>query len=406
VERVLDHYLGSVTHACGVVQRSYNPPPPRTPRTAVRTTVFANRDDAQPWFDRERANLTSAVTYAAEHGYHDHAWRLADPVTTFFDRAGRTVESLPVRLVALHSTRAVGHQEAEVSMLLGLGMVHMTLGDNTAARRCFAAALPLAIAGGSVRGQATSLHQLGRVTLRQGRTAAALDLYHQAMAIDQSSGNREGLCWAHCRIGQALHTIDQHQKALAHLQQAVWLAHEIGETSAEAASLREIGAIHHELGDLAAATRFCEQALAIAEAVPDLPATAEICAVLCEINSSLHRSRRAVGFGLRAVAVCEKTHDLAQHAHALEVLGNAQHKCGDLLDAVVAWRQSADLYDRTGDAAGAARLHGRVAAVPVFHQELVPIARAEEETSAPASWPAEEESTRPLGGPDRSGSTY
>jgi tetratricopeptide (TPR) repeat protein len=398
--RVLDYYVGSATNACRTVQRSYNPPP-ETPRSSTRMTSFDDSTDAVLFFNRERTNLTSAIMYAAEHGYHDHVWRLADPVTTFFDRDGHTIDSREIRSITVRSARVMGNREAEASMLSGLGMVHMTLGDIAEARRCLSTALRLVTEDGLARGQASVLHQLGRVALRQGDPTQALELFQRGMAIDQHSGNQEGVCWAHCRIGQALHAIDQHQQALAHLRRASWLAHEIGETSAEATSLREIGAIHYELGDLATATSHCEQALAIAEAVPDLPATAEICVVLCEINSALHRTRPAIGFGRRAVEACEKTHDLAQHAKALEVLGDVQHRCGDLVDAVMAWQQAADLHDHTGDPASAARLRGKVGAVPVFYQEIVPIARSAGEAGdmAPRSWPSDEETTRPLGGP-------
>lgn len=397
-QRVLDYYVSSATNACHAVHRSYNPPPQTFP-PATPTMTFEDANDALLWFNRNRTNLVSAITYAAEHEYHDHVWRLADPVTTFFDRGGCTIDSREVRSITLRSARAMGNREAEASMLSGLAMGHMTLGDMAEAHRCLTVALRLAVEDGLARGQASVLHQLGRLALRQGDMAQALDLFNRGLAIDQPNGNQEGMCWAHCRIGQALHAIDQHQQALAHLQRASWLAREVGETSAEAMSLREIGAIHYELGNLTTAISHCEQALAVAEAVPDLPATAEICVVLCEINSALHRSQLAIGFGRRAVNACEKTRDLVQHAHALDILGNAQHACGDLVDSVVAWRQAADLYDHTGDAPSAARLRSKIDAVPVFYQEIVPIARSARETgdAAPRLWLSEEERTLPLG---------
>jgi DNA-binding SARP family transcriptional activator/tetratricopeptide (TPR) repeat protein len=391
--RVLDFYVDAATHACGTVHRSYNPPP-EPPAPTGPVTSFDDADEARRWFARERTNLTSAITYAAEHDHHDHAWRLTDPVTTFFDRAGANVDSRTVRMIALRSTRATGNREGESSILGGLGMTYMKLGDIGAARRCLNEAIRLAVEEQLPRGQAANLHLLGRVALRQGHVAEALDLFHRGMVIDLRSGNHEGLCWAHCRIGQALHAVDQHGQALPHLHEASRLAHEIGETSAEATSLWEIGAIHHELGDLATAIDNCEKALAIAESVPNLPVIAEICAVLCEINSSRHRSRQAIAFGRRAVEVCQRTRDLAQHARALEVLGDAQHACGDLVDAVVAWRQAADLHGH--NTAKAARLRGKIDAVPVFYQEIVPIAREPHQARAPGAWPAEEEVTRPL----------
>jgi tetratricopeptide (TPR) repeat protein len=393
--RVLDYYLGSATHACLAVHRSYNAPPALAPLPGVALTSFANADDGRLWFARERPNLMSAITFAAEREYHDHAWRLADPVTTFLDRAGRNTDSRAVRTIALASTRAIGDREAEASTLSGLGMVHMKLGEFRQARQSLEAALRLVAEVGPARAQASILHLLGRVAQGEGNPAEALDLLGRGLAIDQHSGNLEGMCWAHCRIGQVLHAIDQHAPALPHLHEAARLAHEIGEAGAAATSLCEIGGIHHDLGDTATALDHCDKALALAESVGHLPVIAETCVALCEINTARHRSRQAISCGRRAVEVCARTGDLAQHARALEVLGNAQHACGDLVDAVVAWRQAVDLHERTGNVVSAGRLRGKVDAVPVFYQEIVPIVRAE--GTAGQAWPADDESTRPLG---------
>jgi tetratricopeptide (TPR) repeat protein len=181
---------------------------------------------------------------------------------------------------------------------------------------------------------------------------------------------------------------------LAHLNRAAWFAQEIGEVSAQARSLSEIAAIHRERGELDEAISHSERALELAESVPDLPVTAEICVVLCEINIARHRSAQAIAFGRRAVSVCEKTHDLASHARSLEVLGNAQHSCGDLVDAVVAWQHAAELYDRVGNAIGAGNLRNKIDTVPIFYQEVVPLARSADETGLP-TWPSDEV-TQPL----------
>ncbi len=406
--RVLDYYVGSATHACRSAYRSYHPPPPLAAGTGVAPTTFADPDCAQRWFGRERTNLTSAITFAVERDYHEHAWRLADPVTTFFDRGGCNVDSRAVREIALRSTRATGNREAEASTLSGLGMAHMNLGDHTAAHRCLTAALRLVVEVGPARGVSSIMQQLGRVALRQGDTAAALDLFRRAMAVALRNGEREGVCWAHCRLGEALRTIDQHQEALVHLHRACRLAQEIGETSAEATSLTEIGAIHRELGELTTAAKHCERALVVAERAPDLAATAQICVVLCEINQARRRARQAIEYGRRAVELCERTHDLARQAHALEVLGNTQHGCGDHVDAVVAWRQAVDLYEHAGGTVAAARVRDKIATVPSHYQKMVPTARAG--AAAADEWLHSADVTQPLGrqpGPvDRSGSKY
>ncbi|MGH8966955.1 MAG: hypothetical protein ACRDXB_16720, partial [Actinomycetes bacterium] len=111
---------------------------------------------------------------------------------------------------------------------------------------------------------------------------------------------------------------------------------------------------------------------------------------------SRHLSRQAIAFGRRAVEVCERTRDLAQHAHALEALADAQHACGDLVDAVVAWQQAADLYEHTGNGVRVGRVRAKIDTVPVFSQEIVPFARSADEAVTPRAWLLEEQSTRPI----------
>lgn len=119
--------------------------------------------------------------------------------------------------------------------------------------------------------------------------------------------------------------------------------------------------------------------------------------MLCEVYRARHLTRKALEYGRRAVEVCEQTHDLASQAQALEVLGGVQHGCGDLADAVLAWRQAAGLYDHIGNSTTAALLRNKIDSVPVFQQEVVPIARAGTESERPRAWPMVDEVTQPLG---------
>jgi Tfp pilus assembly protein PilF len=66
-----------------------------------------------------------------------------------------------------------GNREAEASTLIGLGMVHMRLGDHAEARQCLETALRLLADTGPPRGQASAPQALGQVALRQRRTAEA-----------------------------------------------------------------------------------------------------------------------------------------------------------------------------------------------------------------------------------------
>ena len=405
--RVLDYYVGSATHACRTAYRTYNPPPPLAAGTGVAPTRFADPDGAQRWFGRERTNLTSAITFAVERDYHEHAWRLADPVTTFFDRGGCNIDSRAVREIALRSTRATGNREAEASTLSGLGMAHMNLGDHTAAHRCLTAALRLVVEVGPARGVSSIMQQLGRVALRQGDTAAALDLFRRAMAVALRNGEREGVCWAHCRIGQALRTIDQHQEALVHLHRACRLAQEIGETSAEATSLTEIGAIHRELGDLTTAASTASGRWRSRSELPTWrrpPRSVSCCARSTGQASGKagHRVRQTRGGGVRADARPGPTGARAGGARQHPARVRRPRRRGGGLAAGGGPVRARGRHGRRRPGAGQDRDGA------VHYQKMVPTARAG--AAAADEWLHSADVTQPLGrqpGPvDRSGSKY
>lgn len=372
--RILSYFVSAATAACRTMYPSYNVAP--SVREVDEVAVeFADPARARTWFDRERATLVAAVRQAFDHGHHHHCWRLADPLVTFFDRLGRNADARAVRELALRSARAAQDKGGEVSNLIGLGMGCTTLGDLHRAEEYFESALRLIEDGGFERAQASILHHLGRLAMLRGEPTEALTRYERGLDIAERIQDQEALCWLHCRIGHALRTLDRHEQALVHLHDARWLARQIGERSAEATSLADLGAVHRDMGELATAAGHCEQALTIAEETPDLAAAARICVVLCEINSARKQSRIAIRYGLRAVEVCRETQNLADQAHALEVLGGVQHSCGDLVDAELSWRQAADLYEHTGNAAKATSLRAAVAELPALRHDALPTPR-------------------------------
>lgn len=55
---------------------------------AVPVENIPDGDSALAWLTRERHVLLAACKHAADRGFHDHGWRLAKVLTTFFDRQG------------------------------------------------------------------------------------------------------------------------------------------------------------------------------------------------------------------------------------------------------------------------------------------------------------------------------
>jgi tetratricopeptide (TPR) repeat protein len=358
--RLLNHYLSAATRAHHVLY----PGTLTAPEAAADDTGeprFADPGAAKAWFDRERVNLTAAIHLAAAQGHHDHTWQLADVVGTVLDRSGAYSTSCAVRELAVSAARASGHQLAEASALVGLGMVETKLGEHGQARAHLTAALSLVEDHGDLRGQISTLHHLARLELVHGDIAAAVHLYRRALGACQRIDDAEALCWTHLRIGETLRILEQHDQALVHLHQSQHYAQRIGDDSAEASCRTEIGLVYRDRGDPRAAAAHCEQALKLVEGmpIPDVAVMISCCVALAEIQHRAGDRSGAVGYVLRAITLAGRIRDVTAESQALEVYGDIQYANGELYGAGLAWQQAAILAERTANPNRAATLRDK-----------------------------------------------
>src|SRR5262249_36163414 len=137
--RCMSFYLASAIQANQMLYPSHYAPSELPVEGGVEPVAFTNCTQAKSWFDRERVNLLAMARHANTQGLHDHVWRLVDAITTFFDRHGSYGDSRTAGDLAASSARMMGDHFGEASSLIGLGMVHMILGDQTQARQAIEA---------------------------------------------------------------------------------------------------------------------------------------------------------------------------------------------------------------------------------------------------------------------------
>jgi tetratricopeptide (TPR) repeat protein len=348
--RLLDFYLAVVIRAHRTLYPGSLIADQIPGEAVVETVEFVDGGRAKAWFDRERINLVAIINLAAGHGYHEHAWRLTDMVSTFLDRQGYYEESRKVRELSVASARAVGDRVGEASTLVGLGMVQIILGDHDNARNNLESALRIVAADGNERGQAAALHNLGRLELMRGNPRAAVDFLRRCLKIAQQILDSEVLCWTHCRIAEALRGMGEQEEALTHLYQGKLHAERVGDDSALATSMVEIGFIYHDRGEHDAAVAHCEGALKVVEEmpIPDLEIMTSACIAIAEINHELANVEVATQYVLRAIELATDTHNAALEAQAQDVYGDIQSASGES-SAAAAWQYAADMYERLGN---------------------------------------------------------
>jgi tetratricopeptide (TPR) repeat protein len=310
--------------------------------------------EAAAWFARERNTLSALVRQARDAGCHVQTWLLAEQFAQLLEWSGEAVESTEIRAFVLEAARATGAQEALA--MHHLGVAHMIAGNQDAARRCLESALAMSL---DDHVHVSALDRLGRLAAQRGDTANAVVLFHRGAAIAERTGAVGDLAWSHCHMGQVLYAGERLDEALIHFRRAKTLAHQAGESAAEIESLVGLAAIHRELRDHDAAFTCCADALAIAEAIPDLAAAARAYVTMAGISRERRRFDDAVAYARRGVATLQGTQDLTGQAAALEALGDALHHSGEPHEAVVSWREAAELYEYAGLSAFAARRRGR-----------------------------------------------
>ena len=325
----------------------------------VEAVELTEAAQAKAWFERERRCLVATVRMAAENGYHDHCWRLADLLGGFLDRHGYHEDGRFVREIAVTSAHIAGDREGEASSLNNLGKVLLDLGNHAEARRRLNAALRLVEDLDHEIGQAAVLTMLGRLEMLSGDPTAALSLFRRSLEIAQRTGDERNLAWTSRRMAEVLRVLGQRDEAVVRLHEAKWLAMRIGDRSAHASSLAELGTLHHEQGDLRTAAAYCEEALRVAEAIPDLLVVAQACTALAGIEA--HRDTgKAFDFVRRAIELCKRTSNLALEARAHDVQGSLLSESGDKVGAKEAWLRAVELYRRVGNPASAASVQAKL----------------------------------------------
>ena len=356
--RYLSFYLASATQA----NRAAYPSQLEASELPVEDTIapltFDTPADAIRWLGRERVNLVAAV--AADTSHHARAWRLADVVSAYLDRHGRSLDSRTVRQSAVNHARHAGDIVGATSSLVGLGMVHIALGDHEAARECLDEALLLTQREGFERGQSASLYHLAHLEFQRGDLAAAIPLFERSLEIGRRIDDYIGVSWAHCSLAEALRRSGRTGEAVVHLNSALWLAQQTGDRSAEAKTLAELGSAYRAQGHSQMAVTYCEQALDIADSIPDYAVTAHASLALAEIMASQLHTDAAVAHAQRAIDLCHRTHSPVDEARAHDVLGDAYQAAARITEAIGAWARAATLYVGVGNNALAAEINTKI----------------------------------------------
>ncbi|MEV6521899.1 tetratricopeptide repeat protein [Longispora sp. NPDC051575] len=393
VTRLLDH----LTHAAGTAD-ALAFPQGRTPGTPALPGV-TDQAGAVRWFTDERAVLVAAARHAAEHGWSDHACRLAAHLERHLEVSGHYPDAEVLHTAA----RRLGDPGQRIRAAVALGRTCELTGRYDEAIGHQTDALGMARAAGDRTQEAYAHGNLGNLSAQLGRFPAAIDHYERVLEVTRSTGDRitesrvsgnlanvyssvgryrEAVAtlrhnlaefaslgdqvsvgiW-HFNLGMVLERLGHYDEALDHHTRGLELARENGYRRGEGGSTNCLGIVYASLGRTTLAVEHHLRALDIAREVGARDNECSAWTCLGFAYGLLGRHEEALESHRAALAIALDTGARRLEVVARNGLGEACHALGDEAGAVAEHRRV--LAVDMGDPYEQARAHrGLGAALP------------------------------------------
>jgi tetratricopeptide (TPR) repeat protein/DNA-binding SARP family transcriptional activator len=321
MRRLLDWYVLTTVAAAAVLAPG-RPAVPDLPEPSMsQPLTFPTGDDAMRWGEAERANLGSLTRWAAENGFHRHAWQIPAASHEMFDRYGRQSDQLAWHRVALSSAQADGHHAGHIGTLGNLGGVLFAMHNYRQAAAAFEAAIQLGREVGYLEYELPCTHNLGAARLRTGDVTAALRIYQELLAAYQARSDSfmeaSTLYWLAETLGQ----MGQHDQAIESCQQAIVICKRLGYLVGAARGHSRIGGLYLKTGQQRLALDHCRRALDTRlEARLDEAAICDALITISEAERQLDMYDAAIRDAQGAVSLSEEMSDPWRRCRALVAL--------------------------------------------------------------------------------------
>ncbi|WP_285687421.1 BTAD domain-containing putative transcriptional regulator [Actinoplanes sp. NBRC 103695] len=224
------------------------------PDVAVPARAIAEIEERpQVWFERERANVRSAVERAAALGEVGLCWDLAVSSHEFYTIGDWFEDWRVTHEVALAAVRSAGDRRAEGVLLAVLGQPPLVASGSRGVSGVpeLEEAVQLLAAAGENHGLAIALRTLGNALRRRGELTRPLMVFQDALEHYRAAGDTAGVLQTLRFIGQTYLDLGDLGAARDMLRQAEAVARELGRERLVAQARYWAGQAALALGDLA-----------------------------------------------------------------------------------------------------------------------------------------------------------
>ncbi|MBV9382094.1 MAG: tetratricopeptide repeat protein [Streptosporangiaceae bacterium] len=342
--RLFDYHAAASAAAMDALVPAEQHLRPRVSAPDIAVPAMAGPAAARAWLDAERAVLTAVTTYAAAHGWPEHATRLAGTLYRYLESGGHYPDAVAIHGAALRAARGTGDRAAEATALTNLGIIDWRQGRYRQAAGHHEQALAVSRETGDRLGEAIALNNLGVVCERQGHLERAADLYRLTAALAAELGDRSGEGRSLANLGVIDCLLGRYDEAAAHLHRALALLREIGDRSGEAATLAGLGMVGGRLGRHDQAAGHYRHGLALARSTGDRTLEVEVCNGAGDVLLAAGRPGEAYSEYSAALALATRIGDRYEQARAHDGLGRAHRLRGDPDQAGRHWKRALELF--------------------------------------------------------------
>ncbi|MBO0801600.1 MAG: hypothetical protein J2P25_00780 [Nocardiopsaceae bacterium] len=218
------------------------------------------RARALVWLDSERSNFVPVAEAAANAGWNDETWQLAEALTGYWYNRRHLSDWVTVSNLGVEAAKACGNVEAEARLRLSLSRAYTDLGELGRAREELDAAAVLAESSGDLVLRASAWEFRGRY-LDVTDPPAALEAYRRAYELNVAGGERRGAALVQYFAGCTLDAMGQHEQALETLRHAFGELRGRGDDRMAGRALIAIGIAQASLHQVAEAAASLTEAL-------------------------------------------------------------------------------------------------------------------------------------------------
>lgn len=357
--RLLDHYLELAVRAVGSVIPMAFGDWGWVDRDAV---PVMERDEAVRVLTAERATLLLCAPWAARHGHHEHAHRLAAVLAHHLWQHGDTEGTIALHRVARAASVELGNTEGEALAERNLGSTFIRVGRYAQAGPRLERALDLYRRLDHRSGQIATLNAIGYLVSATGDHERAVEIFTEL--VERLEGPAEsGERWAVAASNLAVAEIraGAPDRGRERLEEVAGVAARSGWSEREQWARSNLAPMLVLCGRGAEALANAERAHALAVRADDRLGTGYALAGLAAAHQAVGQPSEADRAAADALEVADEVDAPDLRAQVLNVLGDLATGREDPATATTRYREALELAESIGEATEADRARAGLA---------------------------------------------